>query len=101
MAAASSMQQLPALHPIVIEPLQFNSGSKAFTCRGDGLLKDGHKYDPDVQRYLPLLEPQRTKKGTIAVHQPYIKKHILPYWKLNASFEAYRSLARYENYKRR
>lgn len=80
------MQQLPALHPIVIEALQFISGSKSFTCSGDGLLKDGHKYDPDVQRYLPLLEPKRTKKGTIAVHQPYIKKQTLPYWKAQCVF---------------
>ncbi|MCJ1243977.1 hypothetical protein MMC30_001174 [Trapelia coarctata] len=80
------IEQLPSLRPIVIEPLKWTLGSKAFTCSGDGLLKDGIKYDPSVQQYLPLLEPKRTKKGTIAVHQPYIKKQTLPYWKAQCVF---------------
>jgi len=86
MASNPSTETPSALYPIVIEPLKWTLGSRAFTCSGDGLLKDGHKYDPDVKRYLPLLEPKRTKKGTIAVHQPCIKKQTLPYWKAQCVF---------------
>lgn len=80
------MEQPPPLHPIVSDPLKWSLGSKAFTCSGDGLLKDGVKYDPKVEQYLPLLEPKRTQKGTIAVNQPYIKKQTMPYWKAQCAF---------------
>ena len=86
MATTLNEEQLPALYPIVIEPLKWNAGSKAFTCSGDGLLKDGYKYDPNVKRHLPLLEPKRTQKGTIAVHQPHIAKQPLAYWKAQCVF---------------
>ena len=86
MATNFGIEQQPPLNPVVIEPLKWNLGPKAFTCKGDGLLKDGIKYDPNMDQYLPLLEPKRTKKGTIAVHQPYIKKQTLLYWKAQCAF---------------
>ena len=76
----------PPLLPIVIDPLEVTLNGGKFTSAGDGLLKNGHKFDPSVKNHLPLLEPARTKAGTVRVHQPYIKKQPLACWKAQSVF---------------
>ncbi|MCJ1301049.1 hypothetical protein MMC08_003848 [Hypocenomyce scalaris] len=80
------MELQPALEPIVISPLQVTWKSATFTCSGDGLLKDGHKYDTQVEKNFPLLEPARTKAGKIAARQPQIQKQPAAYWKAQCAF---------------
>ncbi|KAH0537052.1 hypothetical protein FGG08_006122 [Glutinoglossum americanum] len=79
---------LPPLYPIVIPPLTYSSTSngKAYTCSGEGLIWDGHKFDPNIKGYLPLLEPVRTKKGTIAIRQPRIPEKLAAWWKAQCKF---------------
>ena len=80
------MDQAPPLIPIVIPPLDVTLDMINFTCAGDGLLNNGHKFDPNVTSYLPLLEPARTKAGKVRVHQPHIKKQPLAYWTAQCIF---------------
>lgn len=85
-AAFRDMDPKAPLEPVVIPPLQATWKSASYTCTGDGLLKHGHKYDPHYERYLPLLEPLRTKAGKIAVRQPNISKKPAAYWKAQCAF---------------
>lgn len=71
---------------VVIAPLQATWKSAVYKCSGDGLSKDGHKFDPQFQEYLPLLEPLRTKAGKIAVRQPDMQKKPTAYWKAQCAF---------------
>ena len=64
---SSAMNLEQPLLPIVIPPLEVNQPAGKFTCSGNGLVKMNHKFDLDVKKYLPLLEPARTKKGTVRV----------------------------------
>ena len=83
---SSAMDLEPPLLPIVIPPLEVILPAGKFTCSGNGLMKPDHKFDPSVKNHLPLLQPARTKKGTIRVHQPYIEKKSLAYWKAQCVF---------------
>lgn len=74
------------LYPIVIHPLETKRLSLVFTCSGSGLRVFGNVFDPKVASKLPLLTPKLTKKGTTAVHQPYIPKQHSDYWKAQCVF---------------
>ena len=80
------MELQPALEPMVISPLQVTWKSVTFTCSGNGLLKDGHKYDSQVEKNFPLLKPARTKTGKTAARQPQIQKQPAAYWKAQCAF---------------
>ncbi|KAI9765776.1 MAG: hypothetical protein M1839_005389 [Geoglossum umbratile] len=94
----SNADALPPLHPIVIPPLGYSStsGGKTYTCSGDGLIWDGYKFDPDIKNSLPLLEPVRTKKGTIAIRQPHIPKRPAPWWRAQCKFRGLSQQGRIE-----
>ena len=76
----------PPLLPTVIAPLEVTLNGGKFTCSGDGLVKNEHKFDPNMRNYLPLLEPVRTKTGKVRFHQPDITKQPLAYWKAQCVF---------------
>lgn len=82
------MEIQPPLEPVVIPPLQATWKSASYTCSGDGLSKDGYKFDPQYERFLPLLEPVRTKAGKVAVRQPNIPKKPAAYWKAQCAFRS-------------
>lgn len=75
-----------SIYPVIIDPLRVTSNSYSFTCSGEGLLHDGYRFDPTVEKYLPLLEPLRTQKGTIRVKQPWVEKKPAAYWKAQCAF---------------
>ena len=80
------MEHQQSLQPVVIPPLQATIRSQKFLCSGNGLLKDGQKYDSQVDKYLPLLEPVRTKAGKVAARQPKIPAQSAYYWKAQCAF---------------
>jgi hypothetical protein len=94
----SNADALPPLHPIIISPLRYSSTTdgKTYTCLGDGLIWDGYKFDPDIESSLPLLEPVRTKKGTIAARQPHIPKRPAPWWRAQCKFRGLSQQGRIE-----
>ena len=74
------------IYPVLIDPLRVTSNSCHFTCSGEGLLHGEYGFDPTVEKFLPLLEPLRTKKGTIRVRQPHIQEKPMAYWKAQCAF---------------
>jgi hypothetical protein len=76
---ATSDPPLP-LNQIVIAPLTIKIHNREFSCSGNGLQYKKHGFDPNLQHLLPLLEPARTKKGTVKVHQPFIPKTDKDFW---------------------
>ena len=47
---------------------------------------DRHAFDANIASALPLLDPVRTKKGTIKVHQPYVRPTTRSYWQAQCIF---------------
>jgi hypothetical protein len=79
------------LHPIVIPPLHMTFQKHEFLCSGRGLQCKGFDFEPRVASAPPLLEPARTKKGTIKVHQPYVRPTTQPYWQAQCIFRGLKS----------
>lgn len=74
--------------PRYLPALETKVGSQTFTCAGDGLMKNGHAFCSDIDRFLPLLEPKRTKAGKIAVRQPHVPKQPMEWWRAQCAFRA-------------
>jgi hypothetical protein len=49
-------------------------------------MSNGERFDFDVQVKLPLIEPARTKAGTIRIHQPRIPKRSTTWWSAQCIF---------------
>src|SRR4051812_22064105 len=56
------------------------------SCAEGELRKNGYIFDVNVDQYLPLLEPKRTKAGIIAARQPKIAKQPGDYWRAQCAF---------------
>ena len=82
----ASQPGLPTLYPIVIPPITITKGRYTFSCSGENLQSNRIAFDPSVADALPLLEPVRTKSGSIKVHQPHVKQTTLEYWKAQCIF---------------
>lgn len=74
------------LRPIVISPLAVVVNGCGYNCSGDGLLRNGHAFQSDLTDYLPLLEPKRTKGGSIAARQPTPIKKTRDWWQAQCAF---------------
>ncbi|TGO30982.1 hypothetical protein BPAE_0002g00740 [Botrytis paeoniae] len=48
------------LYPIIIPPFEHRFKAVTYTCSGEGLRKDGHSYDPHVEKLIP---PKGQKLG--------------------------------------
>ena len=68
------------LHPIVIPPLEHTYKSVKYTCSGEGLYKDGYRYDAHAEKLIP---PKTTKAS---VTPKEIEKKPLAYWKAQCAF---------------
>lgn len=76
----------PSSDPSSPNILYFKHRQQTFQCRGNGLEYCGQHYVHDVKGYLPLLEPKRTKAGSIAVHQPHISPQPKRWWQAQCAF---------------
>lgn len=65
------------LHPIVIPPFEHRFKAVTYTCSGEGLRKDGHSYDPHVEKLIP---PKGQKLGNSIGTKP------AGWWKAQCSF---------------
>jgi hypothetical protein len=74
------------LHPRVLPALEIKLGPQTFTCSGEGLVNKGHAFCSDIEGFLPLLEPKRTKAGKIAVRQPQIASKPKDWWSAQCAF---------------
>ena len=68
------------LHPIVIPPLEHTHKSVKYTCAGEGILKDGHRYDAHAEKFIP---PKSTKAGA---EPKELDKKPAAYWKAQCAF---------------
>ncbi|TGO19698.1 hypothetical protein BTUL_0003g01550 [Botrytis tulipae] len=65
------------LYPIVIPPFEHRFKAVTYTCSGEGLRKDGHSYDPHVEKLIP---PKDQKLGNSIGTKP------AGWWKAQCSF---------------
>jgi hypothetical protein len=79
-------QSDPPLCPIVIPPMTVTISGWEFSILGLYLEYDRHAFDADIASALPLLEPARTKKGTIKVNQPHVRSTTRSYWQAQCIF---------------
>jgi hypothetical protein len=85
-ATVATSDSLLPLNQIVIAPLTIKIHNRTFSCSGNGLQYKKHGFDLNPQHLLPLLEPARTKKGTVKVHQPFIPKTDKDFWEAQCVF---------------
>ncbi|KAF7907543.1 uncharacterized protein EAF01_005129 [Botrytis porri] len=65
------------LYPIVIPPFEHRFKAVTYTCRGEGLRKDGHPYDPHVENFIA---PKGQKPGNSLGTKP------AGWWKAQCAF---------------
>ncbi|KAF7864335.1 uncharacterized protein EAF02_010303 [Botrytis sinoallii] len=65
------------LYPIVIPPFEHRFKAVTYTCSGEGLRKDGHSYDPNVEKFIP---PKAQKLGNNIGARP------AGWWKAQCAF---------------
>ncbi|KAF5879556.1 uncharacterized protein Bfra_006765 [Botrytis fragariae] len=65
------------LYPIVIPPFEHRFKAVTYTCSGEGLRKDGHSYDPHVEKLIP---PKGQKLGNSIGAKP------AGWWKAQCAF---------------
>ncbi len=66
--------------------LYFKHKHYVFECRGNGLEYQDYRYVADIEPYLPLLEPKRTKTGAVSARQPQIPTKSKNWWEAQCVF---------------
>jgi hypothetical protein len=87
------MESSPPLDPIVLwdgVTVSYKSATEqrasSYTCKGLGLLRYGHAYEPDIRAYIPPANAHLTKAGKPRVNKLHIKHFPLEWWKAQCAF---------------
>jgi hypothetical protein len=87
------MEFSPPLDPIVLwdgVTVSYKSATEqrasSYTCKGEGLLRYGHAYEPDIRAYIPPANAHLTKAGKPRVNKLHIKHFPLEWWKAQCAF---------------
>jgi hypothetical protein len=87
---------LPPLGRVVIPAQEYKHKLGVFTCRGQGIMKDGFTFD-SVEVSLPPLHPVLTKAGKVAKRQPIPPKRPLTWWKAQCVFRGLKQQGKIED----
>jgi hypothetical protein len=91
-----AMKSGPPLHPIALWDgikVSYKSTTEqrasSYTCKGEGLLRYGHAYEPDIRAYIPPANAHLTKAGKPRIIKLKFKEFPLEWWKAQSAFSGF------------